>query len=138
MRIDFAKLQYQYQLYKEDIDANIQSVLNKSNYIMGEEIDLPSWWQSKITTAENNITSAKEYLEFELKEPAIDSMVSALSENEDSTDEAEKLIIKTLEDEGNKTKVKSKKAIKCSDMIGKVQKECVRKEKSLNDPLDEL
>jgi len=67
---------------------------------MGEEIDLPSWWQSKITTAENNITSAKEYLEFELKEPAIDSMVSALSENEDSTDEAEKLIIKTLEDEG--------------------------------------
>ena len=67
---------------------------------MGEEIDLPSWWQSKITTAENNITSAKEYLEFELKEPAIDAMVDTLSENEDSTDKAEKLIIKTLEDEG--------------------------------------
>jgi hypothetical protein len=66
----------------------------------GKEIDLPSWWQSKITTAENNITSAKEYLEFELKEPAIDAMVDTLSENEDSTDEAEKLIIKTLEDEG--------------------------------------
>jgi len=64
------------------------------------EVDLPSWWQSKITTAENNITSAKEYLEFELKEPAIDAMVDTLSENEDSTDKAEKLIIKTLEDEG--------------------------------------
>jgi len=67
---------------------------------MGEEIDLPAWWQSKITTAENNITSAKEYLEFELKEPAIDAMVDTLSENENSTDEAEKLIIKSLEDEG--------------------------------------
>ena len=38
MRIDFANLQYQYQLYKSDIDARIQSVLGKSNYIMGEEI----------------------------------------------------------------------------------------------------
>ena len=38
MNIDFAKLQYQYQLYKKDIDQNIQAVLNKSNYIMGEEI----------------------------------------------------------------------------------------------------
>lgn len=38
MKIDFANLQYQYQLYKKDIDANIQAVLNKSNYIMGEEV----------------------------------------------------------------------------------------------------
>ncbi len=38
MKIDFANLQHQYQLYKDDIDANIQAVLNKSNYIMGEEI----------------------------------------------------------------------------------------------------
>lgn len=38
MKIDFAKLQYQYQLYKKDIDQNIQAVLNKSNYIMGEEV----------------------------------------------------------------------------------------------------
>lgn len=37
MKIDFANLQYQYQLYKADIDANIQAVLDKSNYIMGEE-----------------------------------------------------------------------------------------------------
>ena len=38
MKIDFANLQHQYQLYKADIDANIQAVLNKSNYIMGEEV----------------------------------------------------------------------------------------------------
>jgi UDP-2-acetamido-2-deoxy-ribo-hexuluronate aminotransferase len=38
MKIDFANLQHQYQLYKDDIDASIQNVLNKSNYIMGEEI----------------------------------------------------------------------------------------------------
>lgn len=38
MKIDFAKLQYQYQLYKEEIDISIQAVLNKSNYIMGEEV----------------------------------------------------------------------------------------------------
>jgi UDP-2-acetamido-2-deoxy-ribo-hexuluronate aminotransferase len=38
MNIDFANLQLQYQKYKADIDASIQAVLNKSNYIMGEEI----------------------------------------------------------------------------------------------------
>jgi len=38
MDIDFANLQLQYQKYKADIDANIQTVLNKSNYIMGEEV----------------------------------------------------------------------------------------------------
>lgn len=38
MKIDFAKLQYQYQLYKMEIDEAIHAVLDKSNYIMGEEI----------------------------------------------------------------------------------------------------
>jgi UDP-2-acetamido-2-deoxy-ribo-hexuluronate aminotransferase len=38
MIIDFANLQLQYQKYKIDIDTNIQAVLNKSNYIMGEEV----------------------------------------------------------------------------------------------------
>jgi UDP-2-acetamido-2-deoxy-ribo-hexuluronate aminotransferase len=38
MNIDFANLQLQYQKYKVDIDASIQAVLNKSNYIMGEEV----------------------------------------------------------------------------------------------------
>ena len=38
MKIDFAKLQYQYQLYKEEIDSAIHRVLDKSNYIMGDEV----------------------------------------------------------------------------------------------------
>ena len=38
MKIDFAKLQDQYQLYKREIDAAIHAVLDKSNYIMGEEV----------------------------------------------------------------------------------------------------
>jgi len=38
MNIDFANLQLQYQKYKVDIHAKIQAVLNKSNYIMGEEV----------------------------------------------------------------------------------------------------
>ena len=39
------------------------------------EIDFPHWWQSKITTAKIMIAGAKHYLEFELKEPAIDAVV---------------------------------------------------------------
>jgi len=38
MKIDFAKLQYQYQLYKIEIDRAIHNVLDKSNYIMGDEV----------------------------------------------------------------------------------------------------
>jgi len=52
MNIDFANLQLQYQKYKIDIDANIQAVLNKSNYIMGEEIH-------KLERALEGFTSAK-------------------------------------------------------------------------------
>lgn len=52
MKIDFANLQLQYQKYKADIDANIQKVLNNSNYIMGEEVkqleeELRGFTQSK-------------------------------------------------------------------------------------------
>ena len=42
------------------------------------EVDLPHWWQSKVTTAKNMISGAKHYLEFELREPAIDDMVDRL------------------------------------------------------------
>jgi hypothetical protein len=48
----------------------------------GEEIDFPAWWQSKITTAKNMMSSAKHYLDFELKEPAIDAAVDALTGEE--------------------------------------------------------
>jgi UDP-2-acetamido-2-deoxy-ribo-hexuluronate aminotransferase len=40
MKIDFANLQLQYQTYKKEIDTNIQNVLNKSNYILGEEVQI--------------------------------------------------------------------------------------------------
>ena len=45
-----------------------------------QEVDFPGWWQSKITTAKNMISSAKHYLEFELDEPKIDAMVGVASE----------------------------------------------------------
>lgn len=38
MQIDFANLKYQYQLYKKEIDKAIHTVLDKSNYIMGNEV----------------------------------------------------------------------------------------------------
>ena len=44
------------------------------------EVDLPAWWQSKITTAKNMISGAKHYLEFELKEPTIDAMVDRMDD----------------------------------------------------------
>jgi len=47
-----------------------------------QEVDFPAWWQSKITTAKNMVSSAKHYLEFELKEPQIDAMVDVAAEEE--------------------------------------------------------
>ncbi len=38
MQIDFANLKYQYQRYKTEIDEAIHAVLDKSNYIMGNEV----------------------------------------------------------------------------------------------------
>jgi len=49
---------------------------------MGGEVDFPAWWQAKITTAMNNMVSAKHYLDFEIKEPAIDAAVDALTGEE--------------------------------------------------------
>jgi hypothetical protein len=45
-----------------------------------QEVDFPAWWQSKITSAKNMISSAKHYLEFELDEPKIDAMIDVASE----------------------------------------------------------
>jgi UDP-2-acetamido-2-deoxy-ribo-hexuluronate aminotransferase len=38
MQIDFANLKLQYKMYKDEIDAAIHAVLDKSNYIMGKEV----------------------------------------------------------------------------------------------------
>jgi hypothetical protein len=55
----------------------------------GQEIDFPAWWQSKITTAKNMMSGAKHYLDFELKEPAIDAAVDALTGEEPHMGEPE-------------------------------------------------
>jgi hypothetical protein len=52
----------------------------------GQEVDFPHWWQSKIINAKSCLVSAKHYLDFELKEPQIDTMVDVASE-EDVIDE---------------------------------------------------
>ena len=49
---------------------------------LDQEVDLPAWWQSKITKACTMLGSAKNYLEFELKEPQIDAMAGAVNEEE--------------------------------------------------------
>ena len=52
------------------------------------EVDFPAWWQAKITQACSMISSAKHYLEFELKEPEIDAMVD-VAQAEDVLSEVE-------------------------------------------------
>jgi hypothetical protein len=44
------------------------------------EVDLPHWWQSKIINAKSNLVGAKHYLDFEVKEPAIDAVVDRISD----------------------------------------------------------
>ena len=58
VKIDFANLQYQYQLYKEEIDQAIHNVLDKSNYIMGEEISTLEHSLEVFTDASHAITCA--------------------------------------------------------------------------------
>ena len=55
----------------------------------GEEIDFPAWWQSMITDAASKMVKAKHYLDFELKEPAIDAAVDALTGEEPHMGEPE-------------------------------------------------
>jgi hypothetical protein len=51
-----------------------------------QEVDFPHWWQSKIIKAKEMLVSAKHYLDFELKEPQLDSMVDVATQ-EDVIDE---------------------------------------------------
>jgi hypothetical protein len=44
------------------------------------EVDFPHWWQSKIINAKSNLVGAKHYLDFEVKEPAIDAVVNRISD----------------------------------------------------------
>ena len=56
MQIDFAKLQYQYQLYKTEIDEAIHQVLDRSNYIMGNEVQALETNLQNFTKAKHAIT----------------------------------------------------------------------------------
>jgi len=56
MQIDFAKLQYQYQLYKNEIDQAIQKVLDNSNYILGEEVTKLEEELCRFTKAKEAVT----------------------------------------------------------------------------------
>lgn len=46
------------------------------------EVDLPHWWQSKISGAKDALVSSKHYLDFEMREPEIDAMVDVADEVE--------------------------------------------------------
>ena len=83
---------------------------------MDSEVDFPHWWQTKIIKSKGMLTSAKHYLDFELKEPQIDAMVSVASEegviDEKKLTTAEKNkkedIIKSIaKQKGGKDKLKS-------------------------------
>ncbi len=50
------------------------------------EVDFPHWWQSKIVKSKDALVGAKHYLDFEVNEPQIDTMVDVASE-EDVIDE---------------------------------------------------
>jgi hypothetical protein len=63
------------------------------------EVDLPAWWQSKITTAKNMVSSAKHYLEFELKKPEIDAVVDRISDVSPEIEIDEVPVDITLEEE---------------------------------------
>ncbi len=56
MKIDFANLQLQYQIYKNEIDSRIKKVLDKSNYILGEEVSILEKELSDFTGAKHAIT----------------------------------------------------------------------------------
>jgi hypothetical protein len=54
------------------------------------EVDFPAWWQNKINTAGNMMSSAKHYLDFELKEPELGVDIQSVSNlNEKSLTAAE-------------------------------------------------
>ena len=93
------------ELYKIAQNAmalyNILKPFDKSK----QEVDLPAWWQSKITKACIMLGSAKNYLEFELKEPQIDAMTNALSQedtiNERDLPAGEEKIVKGIKKSGD-------------------------------------
>ena len=84
---------YQIGKYAMDLYAILEELEEK-----GGEYDFPAWWQSKITTAKNMMSGAKHYLDFELKEPAIDAAVDALTGEEPHMGEPEAPMMEDKDD----------------------------------------
>jgi hypothetical protein len=66
------------KLFKIGKDALALYKMVKPFDEMNQEVDFPSWWQSKITKSQDYLESAKEYLEFELNEPKVDAMADSI------------------------------------------------------------
>ena len=98
---------YQIGKYAMDLYAILEELEEK-----GGEYDFPAWWQSKITTAKNMMSSAKHYLDFELKEPAIDAAVDALTGEEPHMGEPEAPMMEGEVGEVDKLAAKIAKALK--------------------------
>jgi len=81
-----------YQIGKASMD--LYKVLDQ--FDGAGEVDFPSWWQSKIFKAKEAIVGAQEYLEFELKEPAIDAIVDDASLEENFLKKIGKAIASTV------------------------------------------
>ena len=74
------------------------------------EVDFPSWWQAMITDAATKMVKAKHYLDFELKEPAVDAALGVATTEEPmmegEVEEVDKLaakIAKALKDKANQS-----------------------------------
>lgn len=81
----------------------------------GQEIDFPAWWQSMITDAATKMVKAKHYLDFELKEPAIDAAVDALTGEEPHEGEPEPPMMEGEISAEEKLAGKIAKALKSAD-----------------------
>ena len=53
------------------------------------EVDFPAWWQAMITDAASKMVKAKHYLDFELKEPAVDAALGVAINKEPMMSEPE-------------------------------------------------
>ena len=74
------------------------------------EVDFPAWWQAMITDAATKMVKAKHYLDFELKEPAVDAALGVATTEEPmmegEVEEVDKLaakIAKALKDKANQS-----------------------------------
>ena len=64
---------------------------------MPQEVDFPSWWQSKITLSKDYLVKAKHYLDGQLQVDKIDSVLGILDEDDKNSKEHKVLSTKELD-----------------------------------------